>query len=70
MSVVRYQFFNLDNILLDPEFMRIPLKIIPQEIIDAYNLATLILVDNQGRIYTRIEKGMYGIKQAGIIANQ
>ena len=50
--------------------MRIPLKIIPQEIIDANNLATLVLVDNQGRIYKRIKKGMYGIKQAGIIANQ
>ena len=41
-------FFNLNNILPDPEFMRIPLKIIPQEIIDAYNLTTL--VDGQGWI--------------------
>ena len=48
--------------------MRIPLKIIPQLIIDAYNLVTL--VDKQGWIYMRIEKGMYGLKQAGIIANQ
>ena len=48
--------------------MLIPLKIIPQEIIDAYNLTSL--VDNQGWIYMRIEKGMYGLKQAGIIANQ
>ena len=48
--------------------MRISLKIIPQEIIDAYNLATL--VGNQGWIYMRTEKGMYGLKQAGIIDNQ
>ena len=48
--------------------MRIPLKIIPREIIDAYNLDTL--VDNQGWIYMRIKKGMYLLKQAGIIANQ
>ena len=60
--------FYLNNILPDPEFMRIPLKIIPQLIIDAYNLVTL--VDKQGWIYMRIEKGMYGLKQAGIIANQ
>ena len=40
--------FYLNNILPDPEFMRITLKIIPQEIIDVYNLATL--VDNQGWI--------------------
>ena len=48
--------------------MRIPLKIIPQEIIDTYDLKAL--VDNQGWIYMRIEKGMYGLKQAVIIANQ
>ena len=48
--------------------MRIPLKIIPQEIIDAYNITELI--DDQGWIYMRIEKGMYGLKKAGIISNQ
>ena len=48
--------------------MRIPLKIIPQEIIDAYNLTAL--VDDQGWIYMRIEGGMYGIKQASIVSNQ
>ena len=48
--------------------MRIPLKIIPQETIDAYNLTTM--VDHQGWIYMRTEKGMYGLKQSGIIANQ
>ena len=48
--------------------MRIPLKIIPQEIIDACNL--IALVNEQGWIYMRIEKVMYGLKQYGIIANQ
>ena len=48
--------------------MRIPFKIIPQEIIDAYNLD--ILLDNQGWIYMHIKKGMYGLKQSGIITNQ
>ena len=60
--------FYLNNILPDPEFMRIWLKIIPQEIIDAYNLTAL--VDNQGWIHMNTEKGMYGLKQDGIIANQ
>ena len=60
--------FYLNNILPDPEFMRIPLKIIPQEIIDTYGLK--VLVDDQGWIYMSIEKGMYVLKQAGIIANQ
>ena len=48
--------------------MRIPLKIIPQEIIDTYEPKAL--VDNQGWIYMRIEKGVYGLKLAGIITNQ
>ena len=48
--------------------MRIPLKIIPQEIIDVYNLTEL--VNEQGWIYMRIKKGMYGLTQAGIITNQ
>ena len=60
--------FYLNNVLPEPEFMRIPLKMIPQEIIDAYNLTAL--VDNQGWIHMRIEKGMYGLKQAGTIANK
>ena len=48
--------------------MRIPLNIIPQEIIDVHNLAKL--VENQGWIYMRIEKVIYGLKQAGMMANQ
>ena len=48
--------------------MRIPLKIIPQEIIDTYDLKAL--VDDQGWIYMHIEKFMYGLKQAEIIDNQ
>ena len=60
--------FYFNNILPHPEFMRISFKIIAQEIIDAYNLTALL--DDQGWIYIHIEKGMYGIKQAGIIAKQ
>ena len=48
--------------------MRIPLKIVKQEIIYAYNL--VIPVDNPGWIYMHIEKGMYGLKQSRIIANK
>ena len=66
--LVDIKFFYLYNILLDPEFMRIPLKIIPQEIIDTYDLKAR--VDDQGWIYMHIEKVMYGLKQAGIVANQ
>ena len=57
--------FYLNNILSDPEFMRIPLKIIPQDIIDYYNLTAL--VDEQGWITMRIKKGVYGLKQCKMI---
>ena len=40
--------------------MHIPLKITPQEIVDASNL--IALFDDQGWIYIHIEKGMYGLK--------
>ena len=65
VSIDWHQKIYLNNVLLDPEFMRIPLKIIPHEIVDAYKL-----VNNQGWIYIRIKKGMYGLKRSGIIANQ
>ena len=48
--------------------MRIPLKITPQEIIDTYDLKEL--VEDQRWIYTRIDKGIYGLKQARITAKQ
>ena len=50
-----------------PEYMWIPIKYIPQEIIDEYDVNKFI---KDGYIYVEIVKGMYGLKQAGIIANQ
>ena len=58
--------FYLNNTLPDPEYMRFHITNIPQEIIDEYNL--LNIVDNQGYVYVKIFKGIYGLKQAGIIA--
>jgi hypothetical protein len=40
------------------EYMQLPLNIIPQEIIEAYNL--LPLVHNE-RVYIEIQPGMYGL---------
>ena len=36
--------FYLNNILPDPEFMWIPLKIVPQDIIDTYDIKALVEV--------------------------
>jgi hypothetical protein len=49
------------------EYMRIPIKLIPQEIIDQYKLLPLV---SEGHIYMEVQKGMYGLSQAGILANQ
>jgi hypothetical protein len=48
--------------------MRIPISLIPQEIITEYNLNKLLHSDNY--IYIRINKGMYGLPHAGILANK
>jgi hypothetical protein len=49
------------------EYMRIPIKLIPQEIILQYNLLPLV---SDGHVYIEVQKGMYGLPQAGILANQ
>ena len=48
--------------------MKFHIATIPQEIIDEYNL--LNIVDNKGYVYVKIVKGMYGLKQAGIIEHR
>ncbi len=49
------------------EYMQIPIKLIPAEIIEAYNLLPKVYKDH---IYVEIRRGMYGLPQAGILANQ
>jgi hypothetical protein len=49
------------------EYLRLPLEIIPDEVIGKCNLKS-IAVD--GWVYLEIRKGMYGLKQAGLPANQ
>ena len=48
------------------EYMRIPCSVIPAEIMDAYNLHDLI---HKGAVYVEIRRGMYGLPQAGRLAN-
>ena len=50
-----------------PEYMRMPLKLMPEEIVKKYNLKEL---ENDGWIYIKIVRGMYGLPQAGKIANE
>jgi hypothetical protein len=49
------------------EYMVINLSSLPQETIDKYNLIELA---QDGKLYIEIQKGMYGLPQAGILANE
>ena len=49
-----------------PEYMKIPFKYFPNDIIHRYNLHTLVHSD--GYVYIKIIKGMYGLKQAAVLA--
>ena len=51
----------------DYEYMFIPITSIPDEIIAYYKLCDLV---HNGRVYIEIRRGMYGLPQAGILAEQ
>jgi hypothetical protein len=48
-------------------YMKMLLSCFPEEIIQKYNLNNLAV---DGWVYIEIRKGMYGLKQAGLLANQ
>ena len=58
--------FYLNNPMNRYEYMKIPLDIIPEEIIQQHNLRNLA---HKGFVYMEIQKGMYGLPQSGKIAN-
>jgi len=60
--------FYLNTPMARPEYIRIKLADIPEDVIERYNLREL--VDADGYVYCRVEKGMYGLPQAGIIAQE
>jgi hypothetical protein len=49
------------------EYMVINLSSLPQETIDKYDLIELA---QDGKVYIEMQKGMYGLPQAGILANE
>ena len=64
--VIDLKDFYLNNDMERYEYMRIPLNLIPQAIIDQYNLLSIA---HNGHVLVEIRKGMYGLPQAGRIAN-
>ena len=59
--------FYLATLLDRLECMRIPIELVPQEFIDANNLASKI---KNGYIYMKIIRGIYGLPQSGVLANK
>ena len=52
--------------MVNYQYMRINLKDIPNKVIVEYSLPPL--ADSSGYVYVEIRKGMYGLKEAGIVA--
>jgi hypothetical protein len=61
-------YLNLNTPMPNPEYMHLHLEIIPDKIILHYNLCDI--VTPKGWVYIEIQKGMYGLPQVGILANQ
>ena len=59
--------FYLNTPLDRYEYMKMPIKLIPQEFIDLYDLASKA---KNGYVYMEIQRGMYGLPQSGILANK
>jgi hypothetical protein len=60
--------FNLNTPMEREEYVHIAINLIPPEIINEYNLKEL--VDANGSVLARVDKGMYGLPQAGMLANK
>ena len=58
--------FFLASPMQGNEYMKIHIKNMPQDIIDTYNLQDVVTPD--GYVYIKIKKGMYGLKQAAVLA--
>jgi hypothetical protein len=65
--VIDINIFYLNTPLGRFEYMVIKLSSLPQETIEKYNLLELL---QDRKVYVKIQKGMYGLPQAGILANE
>ena len=59
--------FYIQKDLEDFQYIRFAMDQIPQETIDEYNLEEIVHTD--GYCYAEIRKAMYGLREAGYIAN-
>ncbi|KAL7474697.1 hypothetical protein ACHAW6_000659, partial [Cyclotella cf. meneghiniana] len=69
----RFMTMDISNFYLmtpvkRPEYLRVKLRDIPEEIIQEYNLTSL--ADPDGSVNILVQLGMYGLPQAGLLANE
>jgi hypothetical protein len=67
MMMMDIKNYYLGNPLTRFEYMKMLLSRFPEEIVQKYNLNELAV---DGWVYIEIRKGMYGLKQAGLLDNQ
>ena len=60
--------FYLMTPLKQPEYIRISIKDIPDEIINKYKIRDK--ADKNGSVYIKANRGMDGLSQAGLLANE
>jgi hypothetical protein len=60
--------FYLNTPMKRFEYMWLKISDIPKDVIEHYNLQAIATTD--GFVYCKILKGMYGLPQAGIIAQE
>jgi hypothetical protein len=60
--------FYLNTLMEWPQYMQLKLSNLPKNFVDMYDL-TKIAQDND-KVYIKIQKGMYGLPRAGILAQQ
>jgi hypothetical protein len=58
----------LMTLLKQPKFIRISINDIPEEIIIEYKLREI--ADSKGVVYIQANRGMYGLPQSGLLANE
>ena len=58
--------FYLNTPMEGPEYMKIPVRLIPDEIKVEYKVSEF---EHAGYVFVQINKGIYGLAQAGLLAN-
>ena len=69
----KFACFDIGNMYLNtklpsPEYMRIQRNMIPDEVMEEYNVEQYL--DSEGYAYVEITGAIYGLAQSGYLANQ